>query len=316
MRSNGKFRSPIGRLDTDDPGAGAAGDLASRSPPRHRWGAHPERQPAAAGKPDRRARDGTERRDPDPAGGRNGTAQVLLLRLPLSPAEVHDRQHPAGERPADRRRQLSRRSRQDLLPQRRRARTSPTSIRWDGTTGEGRPARNGRYSFRVSPQTPVPRGTQGELLDDARTSASPSMATPSRSSAAHEFGMGAGPLRRRPLRPHPPGPGRDGGLRDTARRCPRRQGPVRRLPVRGRQLRRDRRQGHPHTTSCTRTWPNRHRCTPAIPSAPASRSAIVGETGDAQGCHLHFEMWSPPGWYEGGSPFDPLPELEKWDRYS
>jgi len=40
----------------------------------------------------------------------------------------------------------------------------------------------------------------------------------------------------------------------------------------------------------------------------------VGETGNAQGCHLHFEMWSAPGWYEGGSAFDPLPQLKAWDR--
>jgi murein DD-endopeptidase MepM/ murein hydrolase activator NlpD len=43
---------------------------------------------------------------------------------------------------------------------------------------------------------------------------------------------------------------------------------------------------------------------------------IVGDTGDATACHLHFEIWAAPGWYEGGAPFDPLPELEKWDRYS
>jgi murein DD-endopeptidase MepM/ murein hydrolase activator NlpD len=42
----------------------------------------------------------------------------------------------------------------------------------------------------------------------------------------------------------------------------------------------------------------------------------VGETGRASGCHLHFEMWSGPGWYEGGSAFDPLPELTRWDAYS
>ncbi|HMI81780.1 MAG TPA: FlgD immunoglobulin-like domain containing protein, partial [Solirubrobacterales bacterium] len=28
-----------------------------------------------------------------------------------------------------------------------------SSVRWDGTTNEGRPARNGRYSFRISPQS-------------------------------------------------------------------------------------------------------------------------------------------------------------------
>jgi murein DD-endopeptidase MepM/ murein hydrolase activator NlpD len=42
----------------------------------------------------------------------------------------------------------------------------------------------------------------------------------------------------------------------------------------------------------------------------------VGDTGDAQGCHLHFEMWSAPGWYDGGSPFDPLASLQAWDRHS
>jgi murein DD-endopeptidase MepM/ murein hydrolase activator NlpD len=41
---------------------------------------------------------------------------------------------------------------------------------------------------------------------------------------------------------------------------------------------------------------------------------FVGDTGDAEGCHLHFEMWSAPGWYRGGSPFDPLASLKKWDR--
>jgi murein DD-endopeptidase MepM/ murein hydrolase activator NlpD len=42
----------------------------------------------------------------------------------------------------------------------------------------------------------------------------------------------------------------------------------------------------------------------------------VGDTGDAQGCHLHFEMWSAPGWYDGGSPLNPLPSLQAWDRHS
>ncbi|HKN94597.1 MAG TPA: peptidoglycan DD-metalloendopeptidase family protein [Thermoleophilaceae bacterium] len=42
----------------------------------------------------------------------------------------------------------------------------------------------------------------------------------------------------------------------------------------------------------------------------------VGDTGDATACHLHFEMWSAPGWYNGGHPFDPLPSLQQWDAYS
>jgi murein DD-endopeptidase MepM/ murein hydrolase activator NlpD len=39
----------------------------------------------------------------------------------------------------------------------------------------------------------------------------------------------------------------------------------------------------------------------------------VGDTGDAVGCHLHFEEWSAPGWYKGGRPYDPLPDLKAWD---
>ncbi len=42
----------------------------------------------------------------------------------------------------------------------------------------------------------------------------------------------------------------------------------------------------------------------------------VGDTGDAEGCHLHFERWTAPGWYAGGAPYDPLPELTYWDTYS
>jgi len=42
----------------------------------------------------------------------------------------------------------------------------------------------------------------------------------------------------------------------------------------------------------------------------------VGDTGDAVGCHLHFEMWSAPGWYDGGHPFDPLRYLKAWDAWS
>jgi murein DD-endopeptidase MepM/ murein hydrolase activator NlpD len=42
----------------------------------------------------------------------------------------------------------------------------------------------------------------------------------------------------------------------------------------------------------------------------------VGNSGNARGCHLHFELWSAPGWYDGGKPFDPLPSLQAWDSWS
>ena len=40
----------------------------------------------------------------------------------------------------------------------------------------------------------------------------------------------------------------------------------------------------------------------------------VGDTGDASTCHLHFEMWSAPGWEKGGGLLDPEPYLRRWDR--
>jgi murein DD-endopeptidase MepM/ murein hydrolase activator NlpD len=42
----------------------------------------------------------------------------------------------------------------------------------------------------------------------------------------------------------------------------------------------------------------------------------VGQTGNAQGCHLHFEIWAGRGWYSGGSAIDPLPTLRYWDSFS
>ena len=39
----------------------------------------------------------------------------------------------------------------------------------------------------------------------------------------------------------------------------------------------------------------------------------VGDTGDAVGCHLHFELWDGT-WWGGGRTVDPLPFLKAWDR--
>jgi murein DD-endopeptidase MepM/ murein hydrolase activator NlpD len=46
------------------------------------------------------------------------------------------------------------------------------------------------------------------------------------------------------------------------------------------------------------------------------RIGSVGDSGNARGCHLHFELWTAPGYYEGGRPIDPLRALEAWDSWS
>lgn len=40
----------------------------------------------------------------------------------------------------------------------------------------------------------------------------------------------------------------------------------------------------------------------------------VGSTGSSTACHLHFEIWTAPGWYSGGSAIDPLATLKRWDK--
>lgn len=48
---------------------------------------------------------------------------------------------------------------------------------------------------------------------------------------------------------------------------------------------------------------------------PGQQVGTVGETGNARGCHLHFEQWIGK-WYRGGHPVNPLPALQYWDSYS
>lgn len=42
----------------------------------------------------------------------------------------------------------------------------------------------------------------------------------------------------------------------------------------------------------------------------------VGTTGASSACHLHFEIWSAPGWYQGGTFLSPTAPMRVWDRYS
>ena len=60
------------------------------------------------------------------------------------------------------------------------------------------------------------------------------------------------------------------------------------------------------TPTCTSQAPAPLKKGDARHDRPA-RSATSATPATPYGCHLHFEMWSGPGWYTGGAPFDPLP---------
>jgi murein DD-endopeptidase MepM/ murein hydrolase activator NlpD len=193
----------------------------------------------------------------------------------------------------------------------------PGKVRWDGTTDEGRPAPNGRYSFRISPQSATAAMAAARK---ATASATLSLGFAFYGYAfpilgAHEYGMGAGRF----------GAARTGHThqgQDVMAAC---GTPL--LAARGGIVQYAGYEGNAgnYIVIDGRGTPNdfmyAHLAEPSpLQTGETARTGqpigVVGDTGDAQGCHLHFEMWGAPGWYEGGSPFDPLPDLEKWDAYS
>ncbi len=191
-----------------------------------------------------------------------------------------------------------------------------TKVRWDGTTNEGRPARNGRYSFRISPQAP----TAAPAARKATASTSLSLGFSFYGYAfpvlgKHEFEMGAGRFGA-PRSGHTH-QGQDVGAACGTPLVAARGGTVQYagyqsaagnyIVIDGRGTGFDFMYAHLAEPSPLHTGETVRTGQPI---------GIVGDTGDAQGCHLHFEMWTPPGWYEGGEPIDPLPYLEKWDKYS
>jgi murein DD-endopeptidase MepM/ murein hydrolase activator NlpD len=190
-------------------------------------------------------------------------------------------------------------------------------VRWDGTTDEGRAARNGRYSFRISPQTEAPTAPAARK---ATTSTTISLGFAFYGYAFpilgdHEYGMSAGRF----------GAARSGHThqgQDVMAAC---GTPL--VAARGGVVQYSGYQGAAgnYVVIDGRGTPDdfmyAHLAEPSpLHSGETVRTGqpigIVGETGDASGCHLHFEMWGAPGWYEGGSPFDPLGYLQKWDAYS
>jgi murein DD-endopeptidase MepM/ murein hydrolase activator NlpD len=190
----------------------------------------------------------------------------------------------------------------------------PASIRWDGATNEGRPARNGRYSFQIGPQVEAPAARKAT----ASTALSLSFAFYGYAFpilGAHEFGLSAGRF----------GAARSGHThqgQDVMAAC---GTPL--VAARGGIVQYAEYEANAGNyvvmdgKGSSNDFMYAHLAEPSpLQVGETVRTGqpigIVGDTGDASACHLHFEIWGAPGWYEGGSPFDPLPDLEKWDAYS
>jgi murein DD-endopeptidase MepM/ murein hydrolase activator NlpD len=195
--------------------------------------------------------------------------------------------------------------------------TVANKVRWDGTTNEGRPARNGRYSFRIGPQSATATAPAARKASSSTTLslgfsfygyAFPILGTHDYGSAGSRFGAARS--------------GHTHQGQDVMAAC---GTPL--VAARGGQVQMstwDDAAGNYVVIDGKGTQNDfmyAHLAEPSpLKEGETVRTGqpigIVGDTGDAQGCHLHFEIWGAPGWYEGGSPFDPLSYLEKWDAYS
>ena len=192
------------------------------------------------------------------------------------------------------------------------------SIRWDGAASDGRPAPNGRYTFRILPQAGGPaarrssaRSSESEPISlsfDLFAYAFPVL-------GAHDYGQAGARF----------GAGRSGHThegQDVMAKC---GTPL--VAARGGRVRYSGYQsaagnylvidgkGTGYDTAYM------HMLEPSpLQEGMTVRTGepigVVGSTGSSTACHLHFEMWTAPGWYEGGSPIDPLGYLQKWDSYS
>ncbi len=201
--------------------------------------------------------------------------------------------------------------RNDIAPE------APESVRWDGTAGDGRPAKSGHYSFRIVPQS------GGRVARPATSSASAKPLILSFDLYGYAFPI---------LGPHDYGgaAGRFGASRsghthegqDVMTKC---GTPL--VAARGGTVQYSGYQGAAGNyividgKGTGFDFAYMHLLEPSpLQEGTTVRTGepigVVGQTGDATACHLHFEIWTAPGWYEGGSPIDPLPFLKEWDSYS
>jgi murein DD-endopeptidase MepM/ murein hydrolase activator NlpD len=189
-----------------------------------------------------------------------------------------------------------------------------TRIRWDGTTNTGLPAPNGHYTFQVSSQAGAVAARRATASEASGLSFSfygyafPVLGPHDFGGAAARFGA--------------PRSGHTHQGQDVMAACGTPE-----VAARGGTVQYSGYEGNAGNyividgkgTGLDFMYAHLAQPSPLKTGDPVRTGqpiGVVGETGDATACHLHFEIWTAPGWYEGGSPIDPLPYLEKWDSYS
>jgi murein DD-endopeptidase MepM/ murein hydrolase activator NlpD len=217
----------------------------------------------------------------------------------------------AGTRPRDVKIQAVRRRNGRVARTWRRDHVQPRTkhtIRWAGANQQGRQAPKGRYVFRI-------RRPGGGAVDRSRTKGATRSFRlfphkfPVR--GAHEYwdGFGAG-------RHHM---GQDVGARCASKVVAARGG---RVQWRGYQANGagyylvidGKANGHDYVYMHLR---RKHRPQEGKRVRTGQRIGRVGRSGNASDCHLHFEFWSRPGWYEGGHAMRSVSRhLKQWDAWS
>jgi murein DD-endopeptidase MepM/ murein hydrolase activator NlpD len=187
------------------------------------------------------------------------------------------------------------------------------SIRWDGTGNDGRPAPNGHYRFQISTQGESPQAMQSSAGAAKLGFSLYGYAFPVL--GAHDFGGAQSVF----------GAGRAGHTHqghDVMADCG--------LPLVAARGGRVQYSGWDDAAGNYVVIDGRgtgldtaymHLLQPSpLKAGMTVRTGqplgLVGSTGSSTACHLQLEIWTAPGWYECGSPVDPLPYLLKWDRNS
>jgi murein DD-endopeptidase MepM/ murein hydrolase activator NlpD len=217
----------------------------------------------------------------------------------------------AGTRPRDLKIQAVRRRNGQVVRTWRRDHVQPRTkhtIRWAGANRQGREAPKGKYVFRI-------RRPGGGAVGRSRSKGAAGgfrlfpHKFPVR--GAHEYwdGFGAG-------RHHM---GQDVGARCASKVVAARGG---RVQWRGYQASGagyylvidGKANGHDYVYMHLR---RKHRPKEGKRVRTGQRIGRVGRSGNSSDCHLHFELWSRPGWYEGGHAMRSVTRhLKQWDAWS